>query len=190
MAQAEPWLVAAAVSAVLAFQHRSILSFEQSLLLPCWPACCAYQLSRARKRKRVRGWESWAQGSARFLQISALLGVCSCMLRFVWHDSPMDAAVVLPCAALLSLAQMTIPTPEMPLGDFVPWWSLTVIFCIGTFGGPELKAAAGLSMGRCDGGPLVWSALCAIVSTVALVAWSRCWVQGAAKCAFSFTMFS
>ncbi|CAK8994341.1 unnamed protein product [Durusdinium trenchii] len=155
---------------------EEFLSFDQSLLLISWPSCCAYRLSQRKKdgRKKVKAsGEKWA---ARLLQACALLSSGSMLARH-FLELPLNATAVLPWASLMSLAYMTVPVPEMPLDDFVPWWSLFVILVAKVVGTEEMRTALGLQAGRLDGGPLAWSILCAIISTFALVGWS-CYVRG------------
>lgn len=161
------------------------MTFDQCLLLISGPSCCAHRLSggkRSRKKaakgqigKELLWWP------ARILQLCALLSTGSILMRYALHEPFLYPAVVLPWAALMSLMHMTIPAPEMPLDQFIPWWSLLVITAVAMINAESMnpvKRALGLQAGRFDGGPLIWSVLCVVISTVALTAWSWCLVRG------------
>ena len=169
-----PWAWCVLSSAVLAASPASRpLSIEQKLLLIAWPASCAWQLcDRAGDQEKVVK-TPWP---AKLLQLMTALSGLSFFAKLT-----KDAAVQLPwlpCASLLSLAHMTLPSLELPLGDFIPWWSLLVLGMIATLGSSDMRAEAGLTLGRMDGAPLLWSAICVAISTVALVGWSKIWVRG------------
>lgn len=178
---AAPWAAATAASASIAYQHREFLTFDQYLLLLSWPSCCAHRLTEGKKssrKKAAKGSRMSFKWPALLLQGCAFLSSISLLVR---GPTALDGAVLLPWAALMSLVHMTLPTPEIPLDQFIPWWSLLVITVV-TLGNAEslhlVKDALGLQVGRFDGGPLLWSILCVIISTVALVAWSWYLVQG------------
>ena len=169
-----PWAWCVLSCAVLAASPASRpLSIEQKLLLIAWPASCAWQLcDRAGDQEKVVK-TPWP---AKLLQLMTALSGLSFFAKLT-----KDAAVQLPwlpCASLLSLAHMTLPSLELPLGDFIPWWSLLVLGMIATLGSSDMRAEAGLTLGRMDGAPLLWSAICVAISTVALVGWSKIWVRG------------
>ena len=179
---AGPWAWCALCCIALAASpicHPLVL--EQRLLLVAWPASCAWQLRERRGRRERRELASKAQESlewpAKLLRIMATLSVASLILK-VWRKEVEATTATLPCASLLSLVQMTFPSLELPLGEFIPWWSLLVLALVATFGSTEMRADAGLILGRTDGGPLVWSAICVAISTLALVGWSKLWVRG------------
>ena len=166
-----PWCVLLCVALAASPSSRP-LTLEQRLLLIAWPASCAWQL----RERRGKGENSATPFSSKLLQLLAAVGMTSFISRIIVTGSGAFAAA-LPCASLLSLAHMTFPL-ELPLGEFVPWWSLLVLGLILVIGPEDMRAAAGLRVGRINGGPLMWSAICMVISTLALVGWSKIWVRG------------
>mmetsp|Transcript_54015 Transcript_54015/g.101316 ORF Transcript_54015/g.101316 Transcript_54015/m.101316 type:complete len:290 (+) Transcript_54015:24-893(+) len=153
----DPWAWCGLCCTVLA--SPSTFNLEQRLLLVGWPAICAWAL-------RGHG-KSW---SANLLQALAAIGTASFVVK-LWSAQGF-ASALLPCASLISLLTLTKPQSE------VPWWSLVIIGIVAASGDRDLQHAAGLALGRLDGGPLIWSFICVVISTLALVGWSKLWVRG------------
>ena len=116
--------------------------------------------------------------SATLVQFMAAVSLASFVAKTAARGFEEASIAALPCASLLSLAQMTVPSLELPLGEFVPWWSVMVLAVTASVGPADMRKAAGLQIGRLDGGPLLWSVICVVISTPALVGWSRVWVRG------------
>lgn len=145
----------------------------QVMLAAALPAACAWRA----------GDPTWRRSHVTSLDACAVLRCCFivAVADLMWHwidQAEQLPARALAAAALGCLVWDTLPVPPLPGSSFVPWLPGLAVFGVSQIWGAEAQSALGLALGRLGGWPLAWAGLCALLSTMALSAWSLWWVRG------------
>mmetsp|Transcript_30082 Transcript_30082/g.94803 ORF Transcript_30082/g.94803 Transcript_30082/m.94803 type:complete len:284 (-) Transcript_30082:111-962(-) len=138
------------------------VSLGQAALALALPAACIWRLVRKDERAQCARLALW---------VCTALGTIDLWreVRFGWEAlAALRPEHLLPAVCLVSLAVVTIPQH----------WPILCLWALLYLGGPSIRPALGLAFGRFDGWPLAWAGLCGLLSTLALVGWSRWWVRG------------
>eukprot|EP00933_Yihiella_yeosuensis_P013780 TRINITY_DN12611_c0_g1_i1.p1 TRINITY_DN12611_c0_g1~~TRINITY_DN12611_c0_g1_i1.p1 ORF type:complete len:328 (-),score=39.42 TRINITY_DN12611_c0_g1_i1:125-1108(-) len=142
--------------------NRNHVTVEQGALSLALPAACAWKIHQ---KDTGCGYENtWA---SQLLRIVAAMNIASVLLQREGLPEQL-----LPTIASIGLAAGTSPHGKLLSHQKVPVLSMAVVLMTVFFGSVEMSAAIGLAMGRLDGWPLAWAALCAVSSLLALSGWS------------------
>lgn len=148
---------------LLAGLFTILAPLEQALLAAAMPAGTLWCLQD--RQKQATSWSATAMYSL------AVFSVLLALWR--WKLGPWLLAVF----GLVSVALKATRLPRLlPFDEFIPWTAAIALELGAFFGGKEARMAAGLAIGVVTDGPLIWSGLCLVLSSLALVGWSI-WVQ-------------